>query len=305
VENSDKLTVKLIFLEEKMIALYRHLISLFLLFILAALPLGLFNMDEKVIIDVERMTTVIKEFFLGIISGETWYYSQGSRARLIFGDLVSYFSSSYLYLIISAIIVIAISIFLGIFFWKKSNCWLNVSLGFLGMVPDFILVLMLQITVVYVNKNLGVKTFKVASSSIDDPAIFLPIITLIIIPTIYLVRSLSETTSEISAEDYILLAKSKGLGKTYIYLFHVTTNVLPFLKADLHKILSIMIGNLFIVEYLYNTRGLASFIFLHSSKFGYQYNLVIICLLSLFVLYLICYYSLRFLLAAVERWLAK
>lgn len=288
-----------------MIALYRHLISLFLLFILAALPLGLFNMDEKVIIDVERMTTVIKEFFFGIISGETWYYSQGSRARLIFGDLVSYFSSSYLYLIISAIIVIAISIFLGIFFWKKSNRWLNVSLGFLGMVPDFILVLMLQITVVYVNKNLGVKTFKVASSSIDDPAIFLPIITLIIIPTIYLVRSLSETTSEISAEDYILLAKSKGLGKTYIYLFHVTTNVLPFLKADLHKILSIMIGNLFIVEYLYNTRGLASFIFLHSSKFGYQYNLVIICLLSLFVLYLICYYSLRFLLAAVERWLAK
>lgn len=251
------------------------------------------------------MTTVIKEFFFGIISGETWYYSQGSRARLIFGDLVSYFSSSYLYLIISAIIVIAISIFLGIFFWKKSNRWLNVSLGFLGMVPDFILVLMLQITVVYVNKNLGVKTFKVASSSIDDPAIFLPIITLIIIPTIYLVRSLSETTSEISAEDYILLAKSKGLGKTYIYLFHVTTNVLPFLKADLHKILSIMIGNLFIVEYLYNTRGLASFIFLHSSKFGYQYNLVIICLLSLFVLYLICYYSLRFLLAAVERWLAK
>lgn len=305
MENSDKLTVKLIFLEEKMIALYRHLISLFLLFILAALPLGLFNMDEKVIIDVERMTTVIKEFFLGIISGETWYYSQGGRARLIFGDLVSYFSSSYLYLIISAIIVIAISIFLGIFFWKKSNRWLNVSLGFLGMVPDFILVLMLQITVVYVNKNLGVKTFKVASSSIDDPAIFLPIITLIIIPTIYLVRSLSETTSEISAEDYILLAKSKGLGKTYIYLLHVTTNVLPFLKADLHKILSIMIGNLFIVEYLYNTRGLASFIFLHSSKFGYQYNLVIICLLSLFVLYLICYYSLRFLLAAVERWLAK
>ncbi|MGN7399745.1 ABC transporter permease subunit [Cytobacillus praedii] len=182
---------------------------------------------------------------------------------------------------------------------------MNASIGFLGMVPDFLLVLMLQIAVVYVNKNLGVKTFKVASSSIDDPAIFLPILTLIIIPAIYLVRSLSEATSEITAEDYILLAKSKGLSKKYIYFFHVTTNVLPFLKADLHKVLSIMIGNLFIVEYLYNTRGLTSLIFLHSIKFGYQYNLVIICLLSLFILYLFCYHSLRLLLAAAERRLAK
>ncbi|MED3571529.1 ABC transporter permease subunit [Cytobacillus praedii] len=288
-----------------MTALYRHVLSLFLLLILAALPLSLFNKDEKVSFDIAGMAAVIKEFLMGLFSGDAWYYSQGGRTRLILNDLVSYFLSSYLYLIVSAIIVIAISIFLGIFLWKKSNRWINASIGFLGMVPDFLLVLMLQIAVVYVNKNLGVKTFKVASSSIDDPAIFLPILTLIIIPAIYLVRSLSEATSEITAEDYILLAKSKGLSKKYIYFFHVTTNVLPFLKADLHKVLSIMIGNLFIVEYLYNTRGLTSLIFLHSIKFGYQYNLVIICLLSLFILYLFCYHSLRLLLAAAERRLAK
>lgn len=288
-----------------MTVIYRHLLSLFLLLILAALPLGLLNMDEKVSIDLDGMVTVIKEFFSGLFSGEAWYYSQGGRARLILSDLVSYFLSSYLYLIISAIIVMIISISLGIFLWKKTNRWINASLGFIGMVPDFLLVLMLQMAVVYINKSLGVKTFKVASSSIDDPAIFLPILTLILIPAIYLVRSLSEATSEITTEDYILLAKSKGLGKKYIYLYHVTTNVLPFLKADLHKVISIMIGNLFIVEYLYNTRGLTSFIFVHSSKFGYQYNLVIICLLSLFVLYMFCYYSLRLLLAAAERWLAK
>ncbi|MFC0415786.1 ABC transporter permease subunit [Cytobacillus solani] len=288
-----------------MTAIYRHLLNLFLLLILAALPLGLLNMVEKVSIDLDGMVTVIKEFFRGLFSGEAWYYSQGGRARLILSDLVSYFLSSYLYLIISAIIVMIISISLGIFLWKKTNRWINASLGFIGMVPDFLLVLMLQMAVVYINKSLGVKTFKVASSSIDDPAIFLPILTLILIPAIYLVRSLSEATSEITTEDYILLAKSKGLGKKYIYLYHVTTNVLPFLKADLHKVISIMIGNLFIVEYLYNTRGLTSFIFVHSSKFGYQYNLVIICLLSLFVLYMFCYYSLRLLLAAAERWLAK
>ncbi len=262
-------------------------------------------MDKTVAFDVEGMATTIKEFFWGLFSGDAWYYAQGNRTRLILSDLVSYFLSSYLYLIISAIIVIAFSIFLGIFFWKKTNRWVHASLGFLGMIPDFLLVLILQLAVVFINKSVGIKTFKVASSSMNDPAIFLPILTLIIIPAIYLVKSLSEITSEIAGEDYILLAKSKGLGKRSIYFFHVTTNVLPFLTADLHKVLSIMIGNLFIVEYLYNTRGLASFIFVHSNKFGYQYNLVIICLLSLFVLYLSCYYLLRLLLAAAERWLAK
>lgn len=288
-----------------MALLFRNLMGLVLMLILAALPLGLLKKDDKVKIEISTLFETIKKFIGGLISGESWYYAQGDRIRFIINDLVSYFISSYLYLTVSAIIVILISVLLGIFLWKKSNKWINASLGFIGMVPDFLLVLMLQIAVVYINKSVGIKTFKVASSSISDPAIFLPILTLIIIPLFYLIRSLSETTSEISGEDYILMAKSKGLSKRYIYLFHVTTNVIPYLKADLHKVISIMIGNLFIIEYLYNTRGLTSILFLYQIKFGYQYNLVVICLLSLFVLYLTCYYSLKFLIVAAERCLSK
>lgn len=94
-----------------MTALLRHIISLFLLLILAALPLGLFNMEKKVVIDAEGMAAVIYEFLRGLFTGDAWYYSQGGRTRLILSDLVTYFLSSYLYLIISAIIVMVISIY--------------------------------------------------------------------------------------------------------------------------------------------------------------------------------------------------
>jgi len=292
-------------LQGRMTLLLRNFMSLILLLVLAALPLGLNNSEDNVDINIEAMVITIKEFMKGLFLGDSWYYTQGDRTRLILNDIISYFISSYLYLTISAIIVVFISCIFGIFLWKKSRRWINASLGFVGMVPDFMLILILQITVVYINKNFGVKAFKVASSSVDDPAVFLPILTLTIIPLFYLVRSLAEVTSEVSAEDYILMAKSKGLSKKYIYFFHVTSNVVPYLKADLHKVLSLMIGNLFIVEYLYNTRGLTSLLFLHQIKFGYQYNLVMICLISLFILYLTCYYSLKLLLATVERCLMK
>jgi peptide/nickel transport system permease protein len=145
----------------------------------------------------------------------------------------------------------------------------------------------------------------VASSSMSEPAIFLPIFTLVIIPLFYLLRSLSARSHEVKGEDYILAAKAKGLRKGSIYLFHVFSNVLPFLKADLHKILSIMLGNLFIIEYLYNTRGITALLFVQQIQFGYQYNLVILCLLSLLLLYLVSLYTLKLLLWLTERGLQR
>jgi peptide/nickel transport system permease protein len=285
--------------------LLRNLSSVMLLFILAALPLGFFTKGNQVTFEYNVMVKTITDFLKGLFQGDSWYYSQGDRTRNILSDLVSYFTSSYLYLTVSAIIVLIISIILGIFLWKKSDRWINASLGFIGMIPDFMLVLIIQLTVVYLNKSTGVRMVKIASTSIYEPAIVLPIFTLTIIPVFYLVRSLSEITSDVSAEDYILTAKSKGLGKIHIYIYHVTSNVLPFLKADLHKVLGIMIGNLFIIEYLYNTRGITALMFQLQIMAGYQFNLTVMCIFSLVILYFACYYTLRLFIVAVERCISK
>ena len=286
-------------------SLFRYITSLVLLLILVAIPLGIANVDGKFNIDLAAIFHNISSFIKGFFTGDSFYYQQGDRTRLIFNDLISFFISSYLYLTISAIIVVFLSMLLGIFFWKRSSKWIDVSIGFIGVIPDFLLVLILQLLVVYINKSIGVKTVKVASSSISDPALFLPLFTLVLVPFIYLVKSLSEVTFEITTENYILTAKSKGLKKRYIYIYYITSNVIPYLKADLHKVISIMMANLFVVEYLYNTRGLTTILFQYQVHFGYQYNLVIMCLISFFILYLACYFSLWLLIVSIERCISK
>ena len=286
-------------------SLFRYITSLVLLLILVAIPLGIANVDGKFNIDLAAIFHNISSFIKGFFTGDSFYYQQGDRTRLIFNDLISFFISSYLYLTISAIIVVFLSMLLGIFFWKRSSKWIDVSIGFIGVIPDFLLVLILQLLVVYINKSIGVKTVKVASSSISDPALFLPLFTLVLVPFIYLVKSLSEVTFEITTENYILTAKSKGLKKRYIYIYYITSNVIPYLKADLHKVISIMMANLFVVEYLYNTRGLTTILFQYQVHFGYQYNLVIMCLISFFILYLAFYFSLLLLIVSIERCISK
>lgn len=288
-----------------MTSLIRISINIIVLLILAAIPLGFSNMDGRVNVNISIMFANINSFFQGLFSGDSWYYYQGDRVRFIISDLFSFFISSYLYMIVASFLVVILSIILGIFFWKKSSKWLDASLGILGVIPDFLLVLLLQLSVVYINKNFGVSTFKVASSSVSDPAIFLPLFTLVLVPLFYLVKSLSDVTFDVSTENYVLTAKSKGLSKFYIYVYYVSLNVFPYLKADLFKVTSILIGNLFIVEYLYNTRGLTSILFQYQVHFGYQYNLVVMCLLSFFILYLACYFTIWLFIVTVERCISK
>lgn len=258
-------------------------------------------MGDRVGIDFGGIFEEIGQFFSGLFSGSSFYYEQGDRVRNLLVDMPRYFKSSFFYLFWSSFIVLILAFLLGIFFWKKSDKLLNNFFGFFGMIPDFILISLLQLFVVFIYQKTGVRLAQVASLSTEDPAILLPLITLILIPLIYIVRTLNERTQDVLREDYILTAISKGLKKKSIYLYHVTTNVTPFFKADLHKILAIMISNLFIVEYLFNTGGITALLFQHQMKFGYQYNLVIFCFLALFILYVILYFFLKLLILLVER----
>src|SRR5699024_11970577 len=109
---------------------------------------------------------------------------------------------------------------------------------------------------------------------------------------------LSERTYHVLMEDYVLMAKSKGLKKSTIIAQHVIRNVLPYLKADLHGVLAIMMGNLFIVEYLFNIHGVTKFIF---SDAVYQFNLTFNGLLTLVFLYFFLYWSIRTFVYGLER----
>lgn len=117
-----------------------------------------------------------------------------------------------------------------------------------------------------------------------------------------MIRNVALHMSLTLTEDYISFAKARGLGKTYIIFFHAVPNVLPYLKADLHKFMGILFGNLFIFEYLYNLNGVTLFVFSNAFVSGnYQYDLVVNGIFTLFVLYAIVYALLRFVIYGWEK----
>ncbi|MCE4049453.1 MULTISPECIES: ABC transporter permease subunit [Bacillaceae] len=283
-------------------ATFAQLLSLIFLLVLAAFPLVLFSGNSgEIVFNVSGVFAIIKVFFIGLFSGDSYYFTQGDRSVFIFTVIGDSFADSFYYLIIAGISVLALTFLLGIWFWKVNERFFGKVISLLGILPDFILILLLQLFVTIVYKNFGIKLAKVASFDSNDTAVLLPIITLIIIPLLYAVKALNEKTKDVLTQDYILTAIAKGVKKKDIYLYHVTANVTPYLKADLHKILAIMISNLFIVEYIFNLNGITALFFQTQAYFGYQYNLVIFCLVALFLLYGAVFFLLYMLIIFMER----
>ncbi|MFS0672072.1 ABC transporter permease subunit [Ornithinibacillus sp. 179-J 7C1 HS] len=271
--------------------------------LLAAVPLSITISDGNLSIQFQTIVDLIFNYFSSLLNGDAFTYQLGrSGSYNMLQDVPSYFITSLQYLEIATFLTVCLGLIISSWYSKSKKEWLKDIIGFLGTIPDFILVLFLQLGVVFIFQTFGFQVARVASRSAEENAFLLPLITLTIIPTIYLIRTLSERTYDVLTEDYILSAKAKGLQKHYIYINHVIRNILPFLKADLHKVLAIMMSNLFIVEYLFNIRGITAFIF---GGFMYNYNVMVNTLFILVFLYLIIYWSIRILIYFLERVFAR
>ncbi|WP_190279489.1 ABC transporter permease subunit [Ornithinibacillus gellani] len=269
------------------------------IFLLAAIPLTINISTGSLVWQLDGAWQAMTNYVIGIVNGDSFLFQEGTNRFQDFLKVVPrHFLLSLGYIVLSGLTAVILGMLVSTWYSRSKQEWVKDIIGFLGMIPDFILVLFLQIAVVSVYQSTGWKVARVASKGVHDHAILLPLITLAIIPTIYLIRTLSERAYDVMGEDYILTAKAKGLTKWYIYIQHVVRNVLPFLKADLHKVASIMISNLFIVEYLYNVNGLTKLLF---ASTGYQFNLTVNALLAFIGLYIVMYAVLRLFIGCLER----
>ncbi|MDQ6422550.1 ABC transporter permease subunit [Paenibacillus sp. LHD-117] len=263
--------------------------------LLAALPLVIQTDFEggPIRIAWSQGVQAIQHYFAGIGDGETFRFYVGKNEYTFWERIGDYFRTSFLYVTAGALIGTTIGIFVGIYFTVSKAGWLKSIVDLVGSLPDFVVVLILQFVIVLIAKESGVVLFQVATLTYDDPAIVLPLISMIIIPANYMIRSVAMQMKLTLTEDYIGNAKARGLGKAYIIFFHALPNVLPFVKGDVHKLMGIIMGNLFIVEYLFNNNGITMLIFSNAFDHGYQYNIVVNGLLAFLVLYAIGYGLLR------------
>ncbi|MBH8605933.1 ABC transporter permease subunit [Thermoactinomyces sp. CICC 10522] len=247
----------------------------------------------------------VYDYLAGVPSGKSFIYkkkisetmnSQVVEPKNFFQEILPSFIDSALYLTIAGVFSLLFGVWAGMRLATAGESVKN-FFSFFNTVPDFILALLLQLAVVAIYKATGILIAEVASTSLDT-AIVLPLLTLFHLPFLYIVQMVSHQTNRVLREDYILTAKSKGLKKGYIYAQHVLRNVLPFIKGDLFKIYSMMIGNLFIVERLFNLQGITDFLIDHVIE---DYNTVVNCFWCLVLLFLLIYGFMLLVMKGLER----
>lgn len=244
----------------------------------------------------------IRDYAEGVWNGQAFRYLSGKTELSFWAQIGRSFSVTLFYMVVGAVIGMTVGLLLGVYFAVSRAKWLKRALDLTSVLPDFVIVLLLQFLIVFIASGTGIVVFQVASASTDDPAIALPLLSTILIPANYMIRNVALHMNHALTEDYISFAKARGLGKTYIVFFHALPNVLPFVKADLHKFMGILFGNLFIFEYLYNLNGVTMLVFSNAfASEGYQYSLVVNGILTLLVLYALVYGLIRLVVFGWEK----
>jgi len=288
------------------------LVVLLAILILAGLPKLLTVDGEKVIVHWLAPLQSAVSYLRGLFSGESYFFFAGRMNRNFLDIVPIYMLTSALYLIVAAFLGLNMGIILGMLCSRLRSGVIKDIIGFLSTIPDFILILFLQRGAVFLFELTGGRVVKTATVTLREPAILLPLLAMSLVPALYLIRTVAVHTDQVLAQDYIQCARAKGLSPFYIYLRHVFANIIPFVKADIHKLAGIMLANLFVAEYLFNIFGITRLLFKYGFQFfrfsyvvNYQYNLVVNSLLATVLLHELFCLLLKGYIACWERRLCR
>ncbi len=243
----------------------------------------------------------IYTYTMNLFHGSFGEYSLGQyskvRFRAISADILSYFWNSFKLLGIGLLLGTLVSIIAGTFLsvYRKYEKVFSLILMIFNSIPDFIFILILQMLVVFINKRFFFTGIKISSFR-DEQAILLPIIAMTTIPMVFFIKEIMNHTSSIITEEYIRTALSKGLSRLAIIKQHVYSNLILYFKGDLIKVISIAIGNLFIIEHLFSIKGITRFMFNII-----QFPVWMTSLLFLTVIFIVMYYGLLLILYGFRR----
>ena len=200
-----------------------------------------------------------------------------------FPVILDSFSKS-LWLILSTLALsIVIGISTGLYAGYRSRRQKLESLGTLVAfsIPDVLLVLLGWTVSIFYAQN-----FPQAKEVLPINDFIVPLITLCIIPIIYISRITFITTQEESKKDYIKNAKAKGLSKRKIYFNELLPACLFKAIDSLPTIMTMIISNLIVVEFLFRYLGVGYYlIFFYSRKEYYQFLVIILIIACMYILF--------------------
>lgn len=138
---------------------------------------------------------------------------------------------------------------------KKNNSTIKLFFTVIGLsIPVIFLAPLLQMSVMWLARTYNFK-FPVQGTGTFKHMI-LPTIVLSILPTMYIARLTSVSIDKAYENEYVRTAISKGSSKLRVLWIHVFRNAIVEVTGSLTSVLTIIISDLALVEYLFNYKGL-------------------------------------------------
>ncbi|KFN03215.1 ABC transporter permease subunit [Bacillus clarus] len=232
----------------------------FILSILGIICLGtLPKLFQGLEFNVLGYVTNLQEVFKRLLDVTNLQYAQG---KPIFPQLFFHYKETMI-IFLSAFLISLLVAFCIVYIIMSSHPRIQHRIKsfllFLESIPDILLIIGSQILVVWFFKKTGFLPFKIAA--IGEESIWgLPIFCLSIPTTVMFVKLLVLRFENELEQDYVLFAKAKGLDRFHILNHHILRNVLLSTLFFAKTNIWFMLSNLYIIEYIFNTRGIFIFV---------------------------------------------
>lgn len=125
--------------------------------------------------------------------------------------------------------------------------------------PDFLLIMFIQLAAIYLHKITGSRSILIAQFGSQVPFL-IPFAAIALIPGALIYGTLRVGIQREMLEDYVIVARSKGLSRLHILVFHVLRNVLEDLLAILPKATTLALASMAVAEAVCDILGLGGVI---------------------------------------------
>jgi len=295
----------------KIVGILLFFITVFLLIISSPVLIG--EEDGRIFLHPKRVGLELQFFFQEVLEGNTFEYIAGKTSYDMRETLPHFFFTSLKFILGAAFISLVLGLWLGVLFSFRQGRLLKGVLDFLHVTPDFILALFLQILSITIYQVFQFRIARLAYTGTNLQSILLPLVTMVVTATVFIIRCVEDYACKVKGEEFILYALSRGVGYLSLITTHLLVPILHYLRSDYHRLLALIIGNLFIVERIFKIPGITTFLFEYSFQRRYdsltdkilsvtQFNVVFFGFLALIILYWIVYLLTDFLTRQLIRW---
>ncbi len=290
------------------------LIIIFLFVLVASGPSFIRMESNEITLRPDAVIESISQLFEQGAQGTLMEYQAGRTYHKLYETLPVYFLISLRYILTAALCSLVIGVGLGFLTSFRQGGLIAGILEFLHVVPDFVLAIFLQISVIAITQATGVRIARIAYVRGTSPAYLLPITVMTIVASVFIIRSVHGYLQEVKSRDYLLFAVAKGLEKRRLITTHLMVPVLSKLRGELHGLLALLIGNLFILERIFNIPGVTNFLFrnafqkllvsLHTGnvKIITQLNVALSGFLAIVIIYWLLYGFFLLLFTVLIKW---